>query len=314
MAILLTLLLLLTFVSNSSSARAYHIIIDGDFTDWNQIPSYSDPDDAEDGSVYDNNVPDCHDTDHETIDSPPNHVYNEHVNILEYKFTHDQESLYIYIRAKASIGKTASEGRYYVICTIDVDQNDSTGYWLHEGGYWPTTPGYDVNAEMEFYDGHWNHGYYINHGCNDTESYNSAKLANINGVTVIQQGFYNFYTEYDYWSPGSIPSADEQTRCQDGMFILPSGNEYICFSTDAAPGPFSTAALSFSLSANQTELEFRVPFIGFMKDASGQPIIALGKTLDISLSLETSGEYSTPVGEWASDTAAPIQDYLLEGF
>ena len=56
------------------------------------------------------------------------------------------------------------------------------------------------------------------------------------GVTNIRQGNYSYYTEYDYWPSGEVPTADEQVRCQDGMYILPSGKEYICFSSDKAPG------------------------------------------------------------------------------
>ena len=48
-----------------------------------------------------------------------------------------------------------------------------------------------------------------------------------------------------------------------------------------------------------------IPAVGF---------IGLGRTIDISISLEASGELTTPPGddgEWASDTAAPIESYFL---
>jgi len=188
-----------------AAERMNKITIDGDFDDWKFVKSYSDPADAIDGSVLDGGVPDCHDTDHETIDDPPYHVYNEHVDILEYKVAHDEANLYVYIRTKGQIGKTSADGgRFYVITTIDVDQDDNTGYWHHEGGYWPTSSGYDVNMEMEFYNGQFNHGSYLNHGCNDSLSYDAAYKANIAGVTNIQQGNYSFYTEYDYWTAGTV--------------------------------------------------------------------------------------------------------------
>lgn len=75
------------YLTICESAPIHRITIDGNFDDWKDIPSYYDPDDAEDGSVMDGDAPDCHDTDHETIDNPPDHVYNENVNILEYKVT-----------------------------------------------------------------------------------------------------------------------------------------------------------------------------------------------------------------------------------
>ena len=97
----------------------------------------------------------------------------------------------MYIKSKGYIGKTGSEGRFYVITTIDVDQDDTTGYWLHEGGYWPTSSGYDVNMEIEFYQGRYNHASYLNHGCNDTNSYNEAYMANIQGDDCCK--FYQIY-------------------------------------------------------------------------------------------------------------------------
>jgi hypothetical protein len=57
-------------------------------------------------------------------------------------------------------------------------------------------------------------------------------------------------------------------------------------------------------------LEACFPLKGFLKDAAGRPIIAPGAKLDLSFSLEASGELS-PAGQWASDTAEPIQGYVL---
>ena len=79
------LVLFWSAISSILCASIHRISIDGSFDDWSSIPTYSDPDDAWDGSVMDGNVADCHDTDHETLDYPPDHVYNENVNILEYK-------------------------------------------------------------------------------------------------------------------------------------------------------------------------------------------------------------------------------------
>ena len=42
----------------------------------------------------------------------------------------------------------------------------------------------------------------------------------------------------------------------------------------------------------------------------GQPVVALGQTLNLSFSLEASGELA-PGGRWASDTAEPIKGYRL---
>jgi hypothetical protein len=73
---------------------------------------------------------------------------------------------------RSALGKRA--GRYYAIVTTDVDQNDVTGYPLHEGGYYPTTGGYDMNAEIEYFNGVFNTGHYLNHGATDLASLNQA--------------------------------------------------------------------------------------------------------------------------------------------
>ena len=65
------------------------------------------------------------------------------------------------------------------------------------------------------------------------------------------------------------------------------------------------------LSADGHEAEMKAPFRGFMKDGpGGNPIIELGDTIDISFSLEASGELAVGL-DWASDTADPIVGYVL---
>ena len=55
------------------------------------------------------------------------------------------------------------------------------------------------------------------------------------------------------------------------------------------------------------------PFRGFMRDPSGNPVVALRKTMNISISLEASGELA-PGGQWASDTGDPIVGYYLSPY
>ena len=68
------------------------------------------------------------------------------------------------------------------------------------------------------------------------------------------------------------------------------------------------------------QAEMVAPFRGFMRDATqphtaAKPIISLGKTINISFSLEASGELApdaTPDSPpWASNTAEPIRGYYL---
>src|SRR5258708_3760731 len=113
------------------------IKIDGKFDDWAGIKSYTDP------------ANNTHDTDHKDKDDKPGLVDNPDADLLEYKFTHDKDNLYAYFRARGVIGRTQIEGpgklagRYYAILAIDVDNDPKTGYWRHEGGFYPTSHGYD---------------------------------------------------------------------------------------------------------------------------------------------------------------------------
>jgi len=139
-------------VSQALGAPTNHITIDGNFSDWADVPSYADP--AGGPGVLHDGIPDTHDTDHSLPGDIPAYVNHPDIDLLEYRFTHDASNLYAYFRATGQIGRTISNatkhGRYYVIVTIDVDNRTNTGYGLHEGGYYPTSYGYDMNMEVEF--------------------------------------------------------------------------------------------------------------------------------------------------------------------
>lgn len=270
------------------------IVLDGEFDDWAFVPSFGDP------------VDDQHDTDHDMPDDVPAYVDHEDVDLVEFKFTHDEENLYAYFRSRGVIGRTQSSGmgtagRYYVIVTIDVDNDDSTGYPLHEGGYYPTSDGYDMNMEVEFYDGAFNTGHYLNHGCLNLTEYNLAQVEQANGVVDVRPGTYDWYTQWVWWdTPQGIP----------GEITLPDGHSTIVWVADK--GPVYQGILEIALSADGHEAEMKAPFRGFMmdKNAPGTPIMALGKIVDASFSLEASGELAVG-GQWASDTAEPIHGYYL---
>src|SRR5215207_2902488 len=152
-----------------TTALAEHtrtITIDGNFSDWATVRSHFDPIGGP-ASLH-NGIPDTHDTDHSLSNDVPNYVNHPDIDLVEFKFAHDRTNLYAYFRATGEIGRTANsvsqKGRYYVIITLDVDNADSTGYPIHEGGYYPTSTGYDMNMEVEFYAGAFNTGHYLNHG------------------------------------------------------------------------------------------------------------------------------------------------------
>lgn len=285
---------ILYLVTGGALAEPMHpIVIDGEFSDWQSIPSYSDP------------PGNTHDTDGNAPDYTPVYVNHPDVDIFEYKFTHDDENLYAYFKANGTIGRTQREsegraGRYYVIVTIDVDNDDITGYWLNEGGYFPTSPGYDMNMEAEYYNGTFNSGNYLNHGCLTEEDYLAAQLDQANGVVDVVPGVYDWYTQWVFWDePQGFP----------GEIVLPDGHSTILWVVDR--GPVYESVVQIAISYEGHEAEMMAPFRGFLNNKqTGEPIMALGRTIDISFSLEASGELA-PDGDWASNTAAPIENYYL---
>jgi hypothetical protein len=273
---------------------AHTITIDGRFADWAGVPARTDPANNE------------HDTDHSGRSDTPRHVAHADVDILEYKFTHDAGNLYAYFKARGVIGRTQEEGpgkqagRYYAIVTIDVDQDEKTGYWLHEGGFYPTSGGYDVNGEIEWYNGRLNTGHYINHACADRAGRDRAFRDQSSGryregvagpyrpgFLRLGAGTYKYYTEWVYHD-----------------------DDRITFVRDK--GPRTLGIIRGALSADGHELEMVIPLRGFLKDPSGRPVIRPGQRLNVSLSLEASGELAAG-GQWASNTAAPIKGYVLDG-
>lgn len=285
--------------SPCAAAPMHSITIDGQFGDWAGVPSYFDP------------VDDQHDTDHKGANDVPDYVNHPDVDLLEFKFTHDAENLYAYFRARGSIGATQTEsagraGRYYVIVTIDVDNDDVTGYPLHEGGYYPTTSGYDMNMEIEYYDGKFNTGHYLNHGAMAAGQLPALEAQQKQGIVDVRPGTYAHYTQ---WVMFDDPDS--------GQHDLDDGTS-ITFVQDR--GPVYQGILEAAISPDGHELEMIAPFIGFMSypgeepGTRGEPIMALGRTIDISFSLEASGELWAPPGSsgrWASDTADPIVGYFL---
>jgi hypothetical protein len=269
------------------------IIIDGKFDDWASVPSHMDPPHNE------------HNTSHKGKADIPEHVEHADVDLLEYKLTHDAENLYAYFRARGVIGRTRKgtfgnpSGRYYAILAVDVDHDPKTGYWLHEGGFYPTSGGYDVNAEIEWYAGRMNATPYINHCCVNQAELDEAFLdqsagayqKGMNGLyppgfVRLGEGTYRYYTEWVYHA-----------------------NNAITFVRDMCPRTLGN--ITGALSPDGHELEMKIPMKGFLIDQHGKPLVALGRKINASFSLEASGELAAD-GKWASNTGEPIRDYYLE--
>lgn len=288
---------------HAESQTSSVICIDGEFTDWNAVSRYVDPEG------------DTHDTDPRGVNDEPWPIVHPDVDLLEFSVTHDSEALYFYMRAKGRIGHTQvaqrlgrrrrrTAGRYYVTVTIDVDQNDETGYSLNEGGYYPTTRGYDTNAELEFFNGHLNVAKYLNHGVRDKASMGQAFLDQSSGK-------YRAGTDGPY--PAGFMSVGPSVYRNYTEWVYHK-DDTITFVHDKGPA-VGLGIVTYERSEDLSEIEMRFPFKGFLKDESGKPLIAVGSVVDLSFSLEASGGTDLFRGgsrrHWASDTADPILKYVV---
>lgn len=284
-----------------SAEPIHHITIDGDFSDWAEVPAYHDP--VAGPGVLHHGIPDTHDTDHKLPGDVPAYVAHPDVDLVEFKFTHDESNLYAYFRATGVIGRGSPEkGRYYVIVTLDVDNDETTGYALNEGGYYPVSTGYDMNMEIEYYQDTFNTGHYLNHGARNQAELDAAIQDQTNGIVRILPGTYKYYSQWVWFDSDS-----------QGDYRLPPPDNDASITFVADKGPVYQGIIRIARSADGHEAEMVAPFRGFMRDPSGQPLMKLGMTLNLSFSLEASGELA-PGGEWASDTGDPIVGYYLSPF
>jgi hypothetical protein len=270
------------------------IVIDGQFDDWSNIPSAAvDPAD------------DVHDTDGYPDGGSPSYVNYTDVDILEVKFANDAENLYGYIKATGEIGRTSSDtlghekkGRYYFIFTIDVDDNDTTGYQLKDGGYYPDSRGYDMNMEVEFYNGGFNTGHYINHEFTSEAEAQTQGLEDLaNGVVNLAPGSYDYYTQW--------------VTFEDSSYVVVEDR-----------GPVYQGIITIAVSEDGHEAEIKAPLWGFLNTPDGDRIVDVGQYIDISASLEASGELSESAADagytpgshsvWGSDTAEPFRYYVTD--
>ncbi len=160
-----------------------------------------------------------------------------------------------------------------------------------------------MNAEIEFFDGEFNTACYFNHGAiNDKELQQAFLDQSLGKYRAGQDGPYpagfmrllpGTYKQYTQWVPH-----------QDGT---------LTFVRDKGPvveGIARSAVARSAVARDGDRLEACFPLKGFLKDEDGRAIIAPGRKLNLSFSLEASGELA-PSRKWASDTAAPIQGYTL---
>jgi hypothetical protein len=156
-----------------------------------------------------------------------------------------------------------------------------------------------MNFELEFFDGTWNTGHYLSHDA-------IGQAAEDDDIRDLTSNQWNGNYQSGPYTPGFVQPAPG-TYGEYTQWVY-HANDTLTLVRDR--GPVVPGIVSMALSPDGHEVEIRAPFKGFLNNESGQPNMALGKTLDISFSLEASGELA-PGQEWASDTGDPINGYYL---
>jgi hypothetical protein len=159
-----------------------------------------------------------------------------------------------------------------------------------------------MNMEVEYYTNTFNTGHYLNHGARNQTELNAAIRDQTNVIVRVLPGTYDYYSQWVWF---------DSTNAGTYQLPAPDHDSSITFVSDR--GPVYQGIIRIARSPDGHEAEMVAPFRGFMRDPEGNPIMALGKTIDLSFSLEASGELA-PAGEWASDTGDPIVGYYLSPF
>lgn len=266
---------LLALISSAITAQPpSSISIDGDMSDWDDIQSYPD-------SQGDNSKPGT--------------------DILEFKIAHDESALYYYTRHAGPIvsedAGTGGQGRYYYLLFIDLDNNPGTGFnpaTTDEDCYAPGSLGCDLEFEFE-------------RDWNDTQNeyvvqyfygYGGPRSLALNKQDLKPGGFLRF----------GHASYDNKAQFKFLGENIPSD---IVFTNDIGKSGYTPGQDVFmrqAFSGDMTESEIRVDFKAGLVDQQGQPNLAIGKTISVTLACESS--------PWSDcgDGIEAVKDYFLEGF
>ena len=249
------------------------ILIDGDMTEWEGIPSYSDP-------AGDNSKPGT--------------------DVLEFKVTHDEAALYYYTRHSGPIisedAGTGGQGRYYYLVFVDLDNNPSTGFnpsTTDPDCYSPLSLGCDLEFEFER---DWNDSSSTNQ-VQHFYGYGGPGTLARNRLDLKPGGFLRFGPA-DYDNKAQFKFLGE---------VIPDD---IVFTDDIRRDgytPGEDVFMTQAFSPDMTQSEIRVDFRTALKDQQGNPHLAIGKTISLGFACESS-----PWDD-CGDGMQAVKNYILEG-
>jgi hypothetical protein len=217
--------------------------------------------------------------------------YNPDTDLLELKVTNDGEFLYFYTRVAGQHGRTApGRDRYYFYIYMDVDRDASTGYspTRDDDCYYGVTLGDDCEAQFEFVGGRFVKTFFGFTGLGTEKEVLAGKLA---------------------LGPSWYSRTDAHGRERDAYkveYVHRAGQRTI--TEDFTEG--TSDDIVIALSPDGSECEMRAALSGFLKDAHGKPLVAVGQSIDLAAGVEASGGAAGNTA-WGADSTAIIYGYRL---
>jgi hypothetical protein len=256
-------------IPKAAVAQSPDVDIDGRFDEWRSLPSVADA----------------------RGDIVSYLQYNPDADLLEFKFTSDDEHLYFYTRVAGQHGRTAKgRDRYYFYVYIDADRNSATGYspTRDDDCYYGVTLGDDCEAQFEFVGGRFVKTFYGFTGL-------GAEKDVLTGSLALGPSWYSRH--------------DEQGKLRDAYkveYIRRSGE--ISITEDFTEG--TSDDIVMALSPDGSECEMRVALSGFLRDKQGKPLIAPGQSIDLAAGVEASGQAAGNTA-WGADSTAVVYGYKV---
>lgn len=272
----------LFFAFTSGAEPPSVILIDGDMTDWEGLPSYSDP-------AGDNSKPGT--------------------DVLEFKVTHDEAALYYYTRHSGPIisedAGTGGQGRFYYLVFVDLDNNPSTGFnpaTTDPDCYSPLSLGCDLEFEFER---DWNDSssaYQVQH----FYGYGGPGTLAQNRLDLKPGGFLRFGPA-DYDNKAQFKFLGE---------VIPDDMVFTDDIRRSGYTPGEDVFMTQAFSPDMTQSEIRVDFRTALKDQQGNPHLAIGKTISLGFACESSpwadcGDGMEAVINYTLDGPSEVSSWML---
>jgi hypothetical protein len=255
--------------ASAPAANRPEVRIDGRFDEWRSRPGVADPQ----GDIV------------------SYLQYNPDADLLQFKWTSDNEHLYVYTRVAGQHGRTApGRDRYYFYVYIDVDRNPATGYspTRDDDCYYGVTLGDDCEAQFEFVGGRFVKTFYGFTGM-------GAEKEVLTGQVALGPSWYSRH--------------DEQGKLRDAYkveYVRRAGA--IAITEDFTEG--TSEDIVIALSPDGSECEMRAPLAGFLRDRQGKPLMSPGQRIDLAAGVEASGE-AAGNSAWGADSTAVVRGYKI---